>query len=224
MIWQQGVSVIVMLTGLEENGEVNDKKNSIHDENSNLFQEKCAQYWSDSKSLEVSYFSVTLISFKKCSDYILRTLLLKCSKNIFIEWLFFTILLAVSFQNEEVCQREVLHFHFLMWSDFLSPGQPSWLLRFIKRVNEHYTGDRGPLLVHCSEGVGRTGTYVAIDSLIEQLDAEGIVDIFSFVTHLRYHRNHLIRTLTYHDSVNYTMMVEFESRRTEARFFTVRLQ
>ncbi|GFV26648.1 tyrosine-protein phosphatase 69D [Trichonephila clavipes] len=118
MIWQQGVSVIVMLTGLEENGE-----------------------------------------------------------------------------NEEVCQREVLHFHFLMWSDFLSPGQPSWLLRFIKRVNEHYTGDRGPLLVHCSEGVGRTGTYVAIDSLIEQLDAEGIVDIFSFVTHLRYHRNHLIRTL-----------------------------
>ncbi|GFR11554.1 tyrosine-protein phosphatase 69D [Trichonephila clavata] len=160
MVWQQGVSVIVMLTGLEENGE-----------------EKCAQYWSDSKSLEVSYFSVTLISFKKCSDYILRTLLLKCSKN------------------EEVCQREVLHFHFLMWSDFLSPGQPSWLLRFIKRVNEHYTGDRGPLLVHCSEGVGRTGTYVAIDSLIEQLDAEGIVDIFSFVTHLRYHRNHLIRTL-----------------------------
>ncbi|CAL1265307.1 unnamed protein product [Larinioides sclopetarius] len=160
MIWQQGVSVVVMLTGLEENGE-----------------EKCAQYWSDSKSLEVSYFSVTLISFKKCSDYILRTLLLKCSKN------------------EEVCQREVLHFHFLMWSDFLSPGQPSWLLRFIKRVNEHYSPERGPLLVHCSEGVGRTGTYVAIDSLIEQLDSEGIVDIFSFATHLRYHRNHLIRTL-----------------------------
>ncbi|XP_054715589.1 tyrosine-protein phosphatase 69D-like [Uloborus diversus] len=160
MIWQQGVSVIVMLTGLEENGE-----------------EKCAQYWSDGKPLEISYFSVTLVSFKKCSDYILRTLILKCSKN------------------EETCQREVLHFHFLMWSDFLSPGQPSWLLRFIKRVNEHYSADRGPLLVHCSEGVGRTGTYVAIDSLRQQLDEEGIVDIFAFVTHLRYHRSHLIRTL-----------------------------
>ncbi|XP_042895262.1 tyrosine-protein phosphatase 69D isoform X3 [Parasteatoda tepidariorum] len=160
MIWQQGVSVIVMLTGLEENGD-----------------EKCAQYWSDGKSLEVGYFSVTLISFKKCSDYILRTLLLKCSKN------------------QEVCQREILHFHFLMWSDFLSPGQPSWLLRFIKRVNEHYSSDRGPLLVHCSEGVGRTGTYVAIDSLRQQLDDEGIVDIFSFTSNLRYHRNHLIRTL-----------------------------
>ncbi|KAG8190941.1 hypothetical protein JTE90_002547 [Oedothorax gibbosus] len=63
MVWQQGVSVIVMLTGLEENGA-----------------DKCAQYWSDSKTLDVGYFSVTLVGFKKCSDYILRTLLLKCSK------------------------------------------------------------------------------------------------------------------------------------------------
>lgn len=53
------------------------------------------------------------------------------------------------FQDGLTEEREVLHFHFVLWKDFLAPEQPSWLLRFIKRVNEHYCSDRGPLLVHC---------------------------------------------------------------------------
>lgn len=92
-------------------------------------------------------------------------------------------------------EREILQFHYTMWKDFLAPEQPSWILRFVKRVNEHYVPDRGPLLVHCSAGVGRTGTFVAIDMLLDDLDGPGDqVDIFSCVSYLRHQRMHLVQT------------------------------
>ncbi|XP_064476322.1 tyrosine-protein phosphatase 69D-like isoform X2 [Ornithodoros turicata] len=161
MIWEHKVSVIVMLTGVEENGKV-----------------KCAQYWSDEGSKEIEKgFVIAVITTKKYSDYVVRRFQVEHIKDGVTE------------------EREILQFHFTMWKDFLAPEQPSWLLRFIKRVNEHYVSDRGPLLVHCSAGVGRTGTFVAIDSLLEELEKTEEVDIFSCVASLRRQRNFLVQTL-----------------------------
>lgn len=161
MIWEHRVSVIVMLTGIEENGKV-----------------KCAQYWSDEgiKEIEKQY-TVRVVTAKRYSDYVVRRFFVEHTEEGITE------------------EREVLQFHFTMWKDFLAPEQPSWLLRFIKRVNEHYVSDRGPLFVHCSAGVGRTGTFVAIDSLLEELEKTEEVDIFSCVAALRKQRNFLVQSL-----------------------------
>ena len=138
---------------------------------------KCAQYWSDDQSKKVTdHLEVTVVSCREYSDYIIRCFRLQ---NI---------------QTGDF--RDVLHFHFVAWRDFLAPEQPSWLLRFIKRVNEHYCPDRGPILVHCSAGVGRTGTFIAIDTLISEID-EGArhINVFECVSKLRYQRNFLVQSI-----------------------------
>ncbi|GBL73599.1 Tyrosine-protein phosphatase 69D [Araneus ventricosus] len=161
MLWEHRVTVVVMLTGIEEHGQV-----------------KCAQYWNENSAKEIEkMFVITVLSTKRYSDYIVRRFQVEFTKDGLTE------------------EREVLHFHFVLWKDFLAPEQPSWLLRFIKRVNEHYCSDRGPLLVHCSAGVGRTGTFVAIDSLLQQLEDEGRIDVFAHVSNLRHQRNFLVQSL-----------------------------
>ena len=45
--------------------------------------------------------------------------------------------------------RRITHMHFLVWKDFMAPEYPTGILRFIKRINEMYTLEMGPILVHC---------------------------------------------------------------------------
>ncbi|XP_022686769.1 tyrosine-protein phosphatase 69D-like isoform X2 [Varroa jacobsoni] len=161
MIWEQGVTVVVMLTGIEEHGK-----------------SKCAQYWADLGAKEIEKeFIVGVLAVRHYADYCVRKFLVNRIAGGITE------------------EREILQFHYTMWKDFLTPEQPSWILRFVKRVNEHYVPDRGPLLVHCSAGVGRTGTFVAIDMLLDDLEGPGDqVDIFSCVSYLRHQRMHLVQT------------------------------
>lgn len=118
MIYEHRVSVVVMLTGIEEQGKI-----------------KCAQYWEDEegkpRDIDGRYV-VTLQGVRKCSEFVIRRLSL-----------------ARVGAPEDEAPRDILQFHFLMWKDFHAPEQPSWLLRFIKRVNEYYCPDKGPILVHC---------------------------------------------------------------------------
>ena len=65
--------------------------------------------------------------------------------------------------------RPVFQYHYLVWKDFQAPEHATGILRFLRRLNEDYSTDRGPILTHCSAGVGRTGTLVAIDHLIQQV-------------------------------------------------------
>jgi protein tyrosine phosphatase len=65
------------------------------------------------------------------------------------------------------------------------------LLAFRRRVRWFYCSvslSEGPLLVHCSAGVGRTGTFIALDMLLDQADKTGSVDVMGIVKHLRQHR------------------------------------
>uniref|UniRef100_T1J5Q6 protein-tyrosine-phosphatase n=1 Tax=Strigamia maritima TaxID=126957 RepID=T1J5Q6_STRMM len=91
--------------------------------------------------------------------------------------------------------RNISQFHYLTWKDFLAPEHPGGILKFIKRINETYTPDKGPILVHCSAGVGRTGTLVVIDSLIQQMKEEGQIEIYNAVVNVRRQRNFLVQSL-----------------------------
>ncbi|KAF5281454.1 hypothetical protein FQR65_LT14688 [Abscondita terminalis] len=140
---------------------------------------KCAKYWPD-KDENSKFFgniNVSHIQETRYSDFIVREL--RISKE-------------VSGREEE---RVISQYHYLVWKDFMAPEYPYGLIKFIKRMNEACSVDKGSVLVHCSAGVGRTGTLVALDCLIQQMKDEGHVTIFNTVCELRHQRNFLVQSL-----------------------------
>ena len=63
-----------------------------------------------------------------------------------------------------------------------------------KQVMTYWNASRGPILVHCSAGVGRTGTFIAVDMAMEQAENEVKVDIAGIVTRLRQQRMKMVQT------------------------------
>ncbi|ELU03839.1 hypothetical protein CAPTEDRAFT_98767, partial [Capitella teleta] len=92
-------------------------------------------------------------------------------------------------------ERELHHFHFLSWIDKKPPEHAFPLIAFLRRVRSFDSEAVGPLVVHCSAGVGRTGTLIALDYLLEQAKAEQAVDVFSCVQQLRMQRMSMIQVL-----------------------------
>ena len=64
-----------------------------------------------------------------------------------------------------------------------------------KRVMNNWSPSKGPILVHCSAGVGRTGTFIAVDLALEQARKEGVVDIAGIVNRLRQQKMKMVQTL-----------------------------
>ncbi|XP_012872721.1 PREDICTED: receptor-type tyrosine-protein phosphatase V-like [Dipodomys ordii] len=93
-------------------------------------------------------------------------------------------------------QRRVKQLQFTTWPDHSIPEAPSSLLAFVQLVQEQVraTQAMGPMLVHCSAGVGRTGTFIALLRLLQQLEEEQMVDVFHTVYTLRLHRPFMIQT------------------------------
>ena len=75
--------------------------------------------------------------------------------------------------------------------------------RFVKRINEAWSSD-SPMVVHCSAGVGRSGTLIAIDSLMQELEEEKEVKIFQTICGLRHHRNYLVQSVVRMTHITYS--------------------
>uniref|UniRef100_A0A3Q1AWF7 protein-tyrosine-phosphatase n=1 Tax=Amphiprion ocellaris TaxID=80972 RepID=A0A3Q1AWF7_AMPOC len=92
--------------------------------------------------------------------------------------------------------RSIRHFHFTAWPDHGVPETTELLISFRHLVREHMNqySRHSPTVVHCSAGVGRTGTFIAIDRLIFQIERENIVDVFGIVHDLRMHRPLMVQT------------------------------
>ncbi len=82
-----------------------------------------------------------------------------------------------------------------MWPDHGVPDYATPILGFHRRVKSQHKPSRGPLLIHCSAGVGRTGTYIAINNVLEQIAAEGLVDISGTIVKSRNQRMKMVQTL-----------------------------
>ncbi|NXG58025.1 PTPRV phosphatase, partial [Hemiprocne comata] len=95
-------------------------------------------------------------------------------------------------------ERHVSHLHYTAWPDHGIPESTTSILTFRELVREHIqsTRDAGPTLVHCSAGVGRTGTFIALDRLLQQMKQEKVVDTFGVVYTLRMNRYLMIQTLS----------------------------
>ncbi|XP_064386119.1 sushi, von Willebrand factor type A, EGF and pentraxin domain-containing protein 1-like isoform X4 [Halichondria panicea] len=136
---------------------------------------KCQQYWPDSGSVSYGPFTVTITDQQVLADYTVRNLLL-------------------AMKGESGKPFKTTQFHFTTWPDHGVPDYATPILGFHRRVKSQHKPSRGPLLVHCSAGVGRTGTYIALDNVLDQIAAEDIIDISGTIVRARNQRMKMVQT------------------------------
>ncbi|WAR24562.1 PTPRU-like protein, partial [Mya arenaria] len=91
-------------------------------------------------------------------------------------------------------KRKLFHFHFTAWPDKSVPKYASSLVHFRHKVETTAVKENGPVIVHCSAGVGRTGTFIALNVLTEQASTVGYVDPVGCVNTLRRQRVDMVQT------------------------------
>ncbi|XP_061627376.1 receptor-type tyrosine-protein phosphatase S-like isoform X13 [Phyllopteryx taeniolatus] len=165
MVWEQHTANIIMMTKLEEKSRMP----------SYFFSKvKCDQYWPTRGTETYGLIQVTLLDTVELATYSVRTFALYKSGS-----------------NEK---REVRHFQFTAWPDHGVPEHPTPFLAFLRRVKACNPADAGPMIVHCSAGVGRTGCFIVIDAMAERIKHEKTVDIYGHVTLMRSQRNYMVQT------------------------------
>ena len=93
--------------------------------------------------------------------------------------------------------REVLQYHFVSWPDHGVPDSVGPIMSLHHKVMSSWSKEGGPILVHCSAGVGRTGTFIAIDLALEQAERKELVDVAGIVNRLREQRMKMVQTEVY---------------------------
>ncbi|KAM4639342.1 receptor-type tyrosine-protein phosphatase T-like isoform 3-T3 [Amazona ochrocephala] len=182
MVWQEKTSVIVMLTGLVEQNKT-----------------KCEQYWPEQEQV-YGDFTVTLNNTRTTTGLVTRIFSLQKAGC--------------------ALPRVVEQFHYLLWPDHGVPRNSAQLLCLVDVVNKRASeAPAGPVVVHCrywagscwvlgkrvraaltavvsilSAGIGRTGTFIALDFLLKMGKAEGKVDVFHCVQRLREQRISMVQT------------------------------
>ncbi|XP_037036600.1 tyrosine-protein phosphatase corkscrew isoform X2 [Bradysia coprophila] len=155
---------------------------------------KCAKYWPDQgQTKEWGAAKVTCLSESSTNDYTLR------------EFLF-------SWKNNE--ERRIYQYHFQVWPDHGVPSDPGCVLNFLHDVNARQDQimvdgvTPGPICVHCSAGIGRTGTFIVIDMIIDQIIREGLdteIDIQRTIQMVRSQRSGMVQTEAQYKFVYYAV-------------------
>ncbi|XP_038572801.1 protein tyrosine phosphatase receptor type Fa isoform X6 [Micropterus salmoides] len=135
---------------------------------------KCDQYWPSRGTETYGMIQVTMLDTVELATYTVRTFAL--------------------YKNGSSEKREVRQFQFMAWPDHGVPEYPTPTLAFLRRVKACNPPDAGPMVVHCSAGVGRTGCFIVIEAMLERMKHEKSVDIYGHVTCMRAQRNYMVQT------------------------------
>lgn len=167
MVWEQKSNVIVMLNRILEMEDF----------------VKCEQYWPNSVDSKVVYEDVKLFvvlkSVKDTKHYSIREMLL-CD-------------------SETGKSRTILQFHYTAWPDHGEPDSPTSFLRLLTAIRKCGGLDKmdEPTIVHCSAGIGRSGTFCLIDSILSMVENQGStegLDIVNTLIEMRDYRMGLIQS------------------------------
>ncbi|KAL2083947.1 hypothetical protein ACEWY4_019465 [Coilia grayii] len=90
-------------------------------------------------------------------------------------------------------KRSVTHLQYVAWPDHGAPDDASDFLDFIHSMHSRKTGP-GPLMVHCSAGIGRTGVLITMETALMQMEAGEPVCPLQIVQTLREQRAMMIQT------------------------------
>nr|XP_034311973.1 uncharacterized protein LOC105322541 isoform X3 [Crassostrea gigas] len=134
---------------------------------------KCIKYWPDSDSMDTRNMKLELVVSESFADFTIRTFNLINGKE----------------------SRTIRQFHFTAWPDKGVPAYASSLVHFHSKVIHTPGTLKGPMVVHCSAGIGRTGTFIALNYLVQQAKESGYVDVFECVETLRRQRLNMVQTL-----------------------------
>ncbi|XP_034624659.1 receptor-type tyrosine-protein phosphatase eta [Trachemys scripta elegans] len=158
---------------------------------------KCEEYWPDKGSNYYDDITVTLVS-----EYVLP------------EW---TIRDFTVEDRDATESHSVRQFHFTSWPDHGVPETTDLLINFRHLVQENIRQNPpdSPTLVHCSAGVGRTGTFIAIDRLIQQIEMDNISDVYGVVYELRMHRPLMVQTEDQYVFLNQCVLDIIKSQRNK---------
>lgn len=165
MVWERNSTIVVMLTGLMENGV-----------------QKCERYWplDVGAQHEVHYgpFHIEMVSSKRADSYLLNELRIR----------------RVDGDPGSNVTRQLQHFWYDSWPDHGVPIDVSGVTTMLNEVRLHGARASSPWIIHCSAGIGRTGTFIAIDMGMEQLIEAHHTDVLQIIKTMRKDRGGMVQT------------------------------
>ncbi|KAI0229775.1 Tyrosine-protein phosphatase 10D [Lamellibrachia satsuma] len=154
-------------------------------------REKCDHYWPvDAQPMYYGDLKVEILSENKTVDWIVSTM-------------------KVSLGSQS---RNITHFHYTAWPDFGVPDNPQSLIGFVRLVRRSLDPVGGPIVVHCSAGVGRSGTFIALDRLLQHIEEHDWVDVYNTVYEMRLYRNHTVQTEAQYVCIHNCLLCVLEGR------------
>lgn len=154
--------------------------------------EKCVLYWPEKRGI-YGKVEVLVNSVRESEHYTTRSLTLKCGNQT----------------------RSVQHYWYTSWPDHKTPDSAMPLLELMTDVESDRSSSAamGPVIVHCSAGLGRTGCFIATTIGCRQLQLEGVVDVLGITCQLRADRGGMIQTGEQYEFIHHALSL-FETRLT----------